>query len=266
MPKSLKTKPRRKRQAGTRRPDQGMPLSGHLRELRSRLFVSLAVLLAATSAGLGLAPRIVELLLDIGRSYRYSFVYIAPQELLLQYVSVALICGLCFTAPLLLYEVWAFVQPGLDPREKRLFIFAMFFGLVCFCAGVYFAYRLMLPFMLYFLIGLSLKSSASPLISVQRYISFLTTVFLIFGAVFELPVLSVLLNRLGVLKVEWMRKGRRVMIVVIFVAAALITPPDVVSQVMVALPMILLYELSVLLCTVSQKLQKRAEQKKEQTE
>ncbi len=242
--------------------DREMPLSEHLRELRNRLFVCLAVLLAATLAGLRFAPRIVELLLDIGRNYRYRFVYIAPQELLLQYVSTALICGLCAALPVLFYETWAFVQPGLRRQEKALFLFAMVFGVLCFGGGVYFAFKIMLPFMLYFLISLSGGSSASASISVQSYISFLTTVFLIFGVVFELPVVSVLLSRLGILKVRWMRKGRRVMIVAIFFVAALITPPDVVSQIMVAVPMLALYELSILLCTLSQKLQDRAERKK----
>lgn len=243
--------------------DREMPLSEHLRELRNRLFVCLAVLLAATLAGLHYAPRIIERLLDIGREYRYRFVYIAPQELLLQYVTTALVCGLCAAVPVLFYEAWAFVRPGLRRREKALFLFAMIFGLLCFCGGVYFAFRIMLPFMLYFLISLSGGSSASASISVQNYISFLTTVFLIFGAVFELPVVSVLLNRLGILKARWMRKGRRVMIVAIFFVSALITPPDVVSQVMVAVPMLALYELSILLCAASQKLQERAERKKE---
>jgi len=240
-----------------------MPLSEHLRELRNRLFVCLAVLLAATLVGLHFAPRIVELLLAIGRGYRYRFVYIAPQELLLQYVSTALICGVCAAVPVLFYETWAFIQPGLRRQEKALFLFAMVFGVLCFCGGVYFAFEVMLPFMLYFLISLSGGSSATASISVQSYISFLTTVFLVFGVVFELPVVSVLLNRLGILKARWMRKGRRVMIVAIFFVAALITPPDVVSQVMVAVPMLALYELSILLCTLSQKLQERSERKKE---
>ncbi len=239
-----------------------MPLSEHLRELRNRILACLAVMLIATLAGLHYAPRIIELLLDIGRSYRYEFVYIAPQELLMQYVTTALICGLCFAVPMVGYQAWAFAQPGLRRQEKSLFLFAMVFGLLCFCGGVYFAFRIMMPFMLRFLIGLSLGSSAAASISVQNYISFLTTVFLVFGAVFELPVASVLLNRLGLLKAQWMRKGQRVAVVAIFLVAALITPPDVVSQIMVAFPMLALYELSILLCAVSQKLQERAERSK----
>jgi sec-independent protein translocase protein TatC len=115
----------------------------------------------------------------------------------------------------------------------------------------------MLPFMLYFLIDISNGSDISASISVQNYISFLLTIFMIFGVVFELPVVSVLLTQLGLLKVEWMKKGRRVVIVVIFFLAAVITPPDIVSQIMVGIPMIGLYELSIIICTFLNKFRKK---------
>ena len=126
----MPAKPKSKAQNGE------MPLSDHLRELRNRLLVCAALLFAATLVGLYFAPRIVELLLNVGRGYHYHFVYIAPQELLMQYVTTALICGLCATVPVLLYEAWAFIQPGLRRREKALCLFSMIFGLICFCGGV----------------------------------------------------------------------------------------------------------------------------------
>jgi sec-independent protein translocase protein TatC len=89
------------------------------------------------------------------------------------------------------------------------------------------------------------------------------TIFLIFGFVFELPVVTVLMTQLGILKVEWMKKGRRVVIVVIFVVAALITPPDIFSQVMVAIPIMALYELSIILCTIIQKMRGKKPQEEE---
>ena len=101
--------------------------------------------------------------------------------------------------------------------------------------------------MLRFLIQFTTQVNVSASISIEQYISFLLTVFLIFGLVFELPVVSVLLTALGLVRAEWLVKGRRVMIVVIFLLAAIITPPDVVSQIMVAVPMLALYELSILL-------------------
>ncbi len=238
-----------------------MSLSGHLRELRNRLLVCFIVLAAAVIISLNQAPRLVSLLLDIGRDYNYHFVYISPQELLLQYFSISLTAGICITLPVAVYQVWAFVRPGLKKEENLFFLSALVFGLACFCAGVYFACRVMLPFMLDFLITLSRGSGVSAAISVQNYIHFLMTIFIVFGAVFELPVVSILLTQMGFVKVQWMKKGRRVIVVVIFFVAAVITPPDVVSQVMVAVPMMLLYELSIILCTFFQKMKERVQKK-----
>ena len=225
-----------------------MSLSGHLKELRNRVFVCLLALLAGFAACLGFAPRLVTMLTDMGMAYQYTYVYIAPQELLMVYLSLALTGGLVGAFPFIGYHVYAFCGPGLRPREKGFMLGTLFFGTICFCIGVLFAYCLSVPFMLRFLIQFSADVNVAASISIQEYVSFLITVFVIFGAVFELPVLSVLLTVLGVLKAEWMAKGRRVMLVVIFFVAAVITPPDIVSQVMVALPMIALYELSIFLC------------------
>lgn len=225
-----------------------MSLSGHLREMRNRILVWVILLAVSVAVSLAYAKEIVGFLLDMGRNYGYRFVYIAPQELLMQYFSVSLIAGICLTLPVLFYQVWAFLRPGLKRGENLFFLLAMVFGVLCFGIGVYFAYRIMLPFMLSFLVSLSIGSGVSASVSVQNYISFLMTIFVIFGLVFELPVVSVLLTQLGVLKVQWMKKGRKPVIVAIFFVAAVITPPDVVSQILVAVPMVALYEFSILLC------------------
>lgn len=231
-----------------------MSLSGHLREMRNRILVCLILLLVSTTGSLACAKELVGFLLSMGKGYGYRFVYIAPQELLMQYFTVSLIVGICVTLPMLFYQVWAFLRPGLKKSENLFFIFSMVSGLLCFGGGVYFAYRIMLPFMLSFLLSLSHGSGVSASVSVQNYIGFLMTVFLIFGLVFELPVVSVLLTQMGALKVRWMKKGRKLVIVAIFFVAAVITPPDVVSQILVAVPMTLLYELSILLCTACERL------------
>ena len=228
-------------------PDGSMSLSGHLKELRNRVFICLLALLAGFAGCLALAPRLVTMLTDMGTAYHYVYVYIAPQELLMVYISLALTGGLVIAFPFIGYHIYAFCGPGLKQREKLFTLGTLFFGTVCFCVGVLFAYYLSVPFMLRFLIQFSADVSVSASISIQQYVTFLLTVFVIFGVVFELPVISVLLTVLGILKAEWMAKGRRAMLVVIFIVAAIITPPDVVSQVMVAVPMIGLYELSILL-------------------
>ena len=243
-----------------------MALSGHLRELRNRLVVCVICLVAVFLVCLYNAADIVKLLTDIGREYGYRYVYLSPQELLMEHFSVSLVAALCVALPLILYQVWAFIRPGLEKRENVFSVLAMVFGLVCFVGGVYFAYRLMLPFMLEFLIGIRVGTNIAASISVHNYISFLLTIFIIFGVVFELPVVSVLLTQLGLVKVEWMKKARKVIIVVIFFVAAVITPPDIVSQIMVAVPMLLLYELSILLCWVLMKFRRKREPEEEEAE
>ena len=242
-----------------------MALSGHLKELRNRVAVCVVCLVGAFLVCLNYAPVIVEFLTDMGKAYGYQYIYVAPQELLMQHFSISLLASVCVTFPVLLYQIWAFVRPGLSKKENLVFVLAVTFGLLCFLVGVYFAYEIMLPFMLEFLIGVSAGTEIAASITVANYITFLLTMFVIFGIVFVLPVLSVMLTQLGLVKVEWMKKGRRFIIVVIFFVAALITPPDIVSQVMVAVPMLGLYEVSIILCTILSKL-KRKKQKTEEEE
>ena len=233
-----------------------MALSGHLRELRNRLLICVGALAACMVGGLCVADRLVSALLDVGRAYGYVFVYLSPQELLLQYVSVSFVCAVCVTLPLTLYELWAFLRPGLKKKERLFYALSMLSGLLCAALGILFAAKALVPFMLRFLMSLNAGSGAQSSVSVQNYVSFLLTIFVIFAVIFELPVATVLLTQLGLLKVEWLKRARKVMIVVIFFVAAVITPPDVVSQIMVAVPLLGLYELSIFVCVVAARLRK----------
>jgi len=241
-----------------------MPLTGHLKELRNRIFVVVLVLVVGICACLAFSSNILEIFKNVGADYNYKFVSIAPQETLLVLFNISLIGGLIVTVPVIAYEVYAFMSPGLKAKEKTLFLFAMLAGFIFFIFGVLFAYFISMRFMLRFLINISVSSGIASEISIQQYVSFLLTVFVIFGTVFELPVVSVLLSSLGVIKPEWLIKGRKVMIVVIFFIAAVITPPDVVSQFMIAVPMLILYELSIFLCKLVTKLKKKKQDEEEE--
>ena len=235
--------------------DGSMSLSGHLRELRNRILVVVILLLAAFTACLSFSPDFITFLTDMGAKYSYVFVYIAPQ------VGALVICF-----PVVAYEVYAFCSPGLTKRERTFFIGSLLAGTVFFVIGVAFARYISLPFVLRFLIQFTGEVDVAASISIQQYIGFLLTIFVVFGLVFELPVVSVLLTGLGLIRAEWLKKGRKVMIVVIFLLAAIITPPDVVSQVMVALPMILLYELSIALSSLVGRRRKDAQDEDEEKE
>ena len=229
-------------------PDGSMSVSGHLKELRNRIIICVIVLLAGFVLCLSFASRIVTLFTDLGKDYEYVFVYIAPQELLMEYFSIALVGSLVITFPVLAYHIYAFCSPGLKQNERNYVKIGLFSGSLFFVLGIVFARFISVPFMLRFLIRFTGEVDVSASISIHQYISFLLTVFLIFGIVFEMPVIASVLSILGILRAEWLIKARKIMIVAIFLLAAIITPPDVISQILIATPMLILYELSILLC------------------
>ena len=243
-----------------RNSDGSMPLTGHLRELRNRVIICVVCLLVFFLLGLSFAPKLVKLLTSIGEQYGYEYVYIAPQELLLQYFSIAMIAGVVMSVPVIVYHVWSFIRPGLKENENSMFGTALAAGMLFFVVGVAFAYFIMLPFMLRFLIELSRGSDVTASVSVAYYISFLMTIFVIMGLIFELPVVCVTLTAMGLLRVEWMVRFRKFAIVLIFLVAAIVTPPDVVSQCMVAVPMMALYQFSIIICRLIDRRKKESDQ------
>lgn len=173
------------------------------------------------------------------------------------YFSIALLGAVILAFPVIAYEIFAFCSPGLRQKEKTMMLLGMIFGTVFFALGVLFAYLVTLPFMLHFLITFSTDVPIAASISIEEYVNFLLMVFTIFGVIFELPVLSVILTALGVVRPSWLVSARKVMIVAIFFVAAIITPPDIVSQIMVAIPIIALYEFSILLSRIVYKMKRK---------
>lgn len=234
----------------SKKKSSNMNLSGHLKELRQRLVISLVSLCVSFLVIFQFADKIVDHLTMIGVKYGYTFVYISPQELFLQYMKIGLIGAICIAAPILLYQIGRFIAPGLKKNENRVMFFAMTFGVLFFLIGVYFAYKITLPFMLNFFMSVNTISNVVASISIANYVSLLMTVFIVFGVVFELPVATVILTQFGFLRPEWMKKARPLAIVVVFIISAFITPPDIISQCLVAGPMIILYQFSILLCKI----------------
>lgn len=230
-----------------------MTLTGHLKELRNRIIVCLVVLVAGVLICFDKASQIVDMLVLQGQVYGYQFIAVAPQEMIIQYLKVAVIGSIVITLPVLLFQIWAFLKPGLKKNENTFFFLALVFGLICFVIGVLFAHKITLPFMLRFLYGVNTSPYITMSITVENYLSFVLLVYLIFGMVFEMPMLSIVLTQMGLLRPEWMKAARPYMIIVIFFIAAVITPPDPVSQIMVAIPMCLLYQLSIYLCKIFRK-------------
>ena len=245
-----------------------MTVSGHLTVLRNRIAVIIIVFVAAIVALITVAPHVIMFFTDMGTQYGYRFVVIAPQELLMQQFRLAALGALVLSSPVILYEVYGFARPGLLDRERSALKAALLLGIVFFAVGVLFAYFVTIPFMLNFLISLNddaiLLSSIEASISVASYLDFVLLMFIIFGVMFEMPLVSIVLGRFGLLTPSMMNKARPIAIILIFVIRAIVTPPDVVSQIMVAVPMILLYLLSTLFCKIFYKKRKQEQAEAEE--
>ena len=220
-----------------------MTVAGHLTELRKRLFWSVLVFVACSVASFVFIQRFVDVALAL--SPQFDFVYLSPSELVTSYMKLALVLGLVFSSPFILWQVWAFVSPGLTPRESRAAGSAVVAGFVFFLIGAAFCFFVILPITLKFFYDFNGSLDIAANISFNSYMSFILGMLVAFGVVFEMPVLCALLARLGLVGPGILVKGRKYAILLIFILAAIITPPDVVSQIMTAVPMIALYELSI---------------------
>ena len=229
--------------------DAESSLMEHLLELRTRLMRALAGLALALLALLPFANRLyawlaaplLEKLMPVGGqliAVQVASPFFTPLKL-------AFFVALLASAPWLLYQAWAFVAPGLYQREKRLALPLLASAVILFYAGCAFAYFVVLPAVFGFLTAIKPEGVAM-MTDINAYLDFVLVIFLAFGASFQLPVALVILVALGWVTPEQLRAGRGYAIVGIFVLAALITPPDVVSQLLLAIPMCLLYEAGIL--------------------
>lgn len=222
-----------------------MSLVDHLTELRRRITISVLAVLIGSAVGFYLSPRIIALLLQPIPGNKVYFTELGGAFFL--QLRIALIVGFALALPIVLYQFWAFVSPGLTPRERRLarpwVPLAMFF----FLLGMGVAY-FVLPYAISFLLSFQIADLVVPLITAEHYFGFVTTIFLAFGAVMEFPILIVLLARLGIVTVQRLRSIRRYVILGMVVFAVVATPGgDPVSPLVMAAVMAGLYELTILL-------------------
>lgn len=218
-----------------------MSFFDHLEELRRRIFYALIALGVAAIAGWFVSAPLLELL----TRPVYKLVFLAPAEAFTTQLKVALIAGALIAAPVILYQFWRFVRPALLAREAGSIALAVVSGTLFFFGGFAFAYFAALPVGLKFLLGFE-TPRLEPMLSIGRYVSFATGIMLAFGIVFQMPVVLFFLTKLGIVTPRMLWKNQRLAILVIVIAAAIFTPPDVVSQMLMAIPMLVLYELSIL--------------------
>jgi sec-independent protein translocase protein TatC len=223
------------------------PLIEHLEELRRRLFFIAVSIFVFSIASFFIAQEIYDVLKYPALKYypNLQFVTLSPSSAFFVLMKISLIAGIVFSFPVIFYQIWKFVEPGLLPHEKRLLIPLLSAGIFLFISGILFAYFVVLPVALKFLIGLGIDVlKVTPMISIDLYTSFVLKLILAFGFLFQLPIVMYLLTEGGVVKLETWERWRKPFIVTAFVIGALIAP-DWMTQILIALPLIALYEVSI---------------------
>lgn len=223
--------------------DKDMTLTEHLRDLRRCLLKSLAAL----AAGTGLSVYYLQQIMDVLTSAAKELYYMRPAEAFMIYMKVALLSGLILASPFILYELYAFVRPALTRRERRFTLICIPLSLALFIAGLLFSYNFVFPRGLEFFLGFA-AGKVNPLISMESYLDFLLMLVVPFGFAFNVPVILTLLAYLNIINSKVLMKFQRHVILVAFIIAGVITPtPDIITQTLLAVPMILLYEVSIVI-------------------
>lgn len=233
--------------------DKQLTVMEHFSELRKRL----TVIAVAVIIGTILSYNYIDVLIDIiiKPSQGLEFIYLSPPELFMAYIKIALLVGFTITSPITLIQIWLFVKPGLKVKERRYLLFSLLMGVVFFVVGAVFSYFVIIPITINFFVQVQVDQ-ISPLFSFENYISFILSLLLSFGLVFELPLLISLLSMLNLVTTNTLKKYRKIVILVIFIVAAILTPPDILSQTLMAIPMLFLYELSIVIATSIEKSKK----------
>lgn len=225
--------------------DDKMPFMEHLGELRVRIVRSLYGVLAGAAISLPFSQKIVDWLAVPVTRLGYDLVFTAPAEAFWVQMKVGLFGGLFLAAPVILWQVWAFISPGLHQNEKKYAAPFVIVGSLMFLAGGAFALFVVTPYALTFLLGYA-RAGLKPMITIQNHIDFLLKFTLAFGLVFELPLALTLLARMGVVTSRTLARNRKYAVLGAFVAAAILTPtPDAFNQALMAGPLIVLYEVGI---------------------
>jgi sec-independent protein translocase protein TatC len=225
-----------------------LPFTAHLEELRKRLIVCFIAVGIGFVISYGFKEYLFHILVNPLIKVMQpgeSLIFTGLPEAFFTYLKVAFLAGLMLAAPVIIYEFWIFVAPGLYDKEKRLLLPIVFLSTFFFIGGALFGYFLVFPWGFKFFLGFATET-IRPMPSMKEYLGFSAKLLLAFGLVFELPLVITFLARLGVVSVDFLKKNRKYALLLFFAGAAVLTPPDVVTQIMMALPLMLLYEIAII--------------------
>ncbi len=229
--------------------DPHLPLTAHLEELRKRLIIAGIVWLVAFLGCYTFAEKIFHLVAEPVRAALpegSSLVFIHATEPFFTYLKISAFAAVLLALPVILWQGWLFVAPGLFAREKKFIIPFVVSGCLCFGVGAYFGFKHVFPVIFTFLVSYGTSTGEiSAMLSMGAYLSLCTRLLLSFGLVFELPVVVFFLARMGLVDAPWLAARRKYAVILAFVFGAVLTPPDLFSQTAIAIPFVLLYEVSI---------------------
>ncbi len=228
--------------------DDKIPFTDHLEELRKRLIRSFIAVGIGFAVSYGFKEKLFEILIHPLISVMpvdSKMIFTGLPEAFFTYLKVAFLSGLMAASPVIIVEFWMFVSPGLYKKEKSLLIPIITLSSIFFLGGALFGYFIVFPYGFKFFLGFA-NENIQALPSMREYLSFASKMLLAFGLVFELPLVITSMARLGIVTVDFLKKNRKYALLLFFTGSAILTPPDVVTQIMMALPLMLLYEISIL--------------------
>lgn len=239
--------------------EREMPFLDHLEELRWRLIKSIVTVVVASFAVYFFSESVLKLLtapyndaVNYLKKEQSHLIFLTPTGGFMIRIKLSMFAGFVLSLPVVFFQFWQFVVPGLLEKERKHVPTVVFFSTFCFVVGALFCYLVVLRFGLRFLLSFE-TSDLVATISVGEYLQFITMLIVVFGLVFELPVLSFFLTKIGLITPPFLRHYRRHGIVVMVILAAVITPPDIFTQLLLAGPLILLYEISILVSQLARK-------------
>ncbi|UCD90716.1 MAG: twin-arginine translocase subunit TatC [Desulfobacterales bacterium] len=224
-----------------------IPFTAHLEELRKRLVVCFIAVGIGFVLSYGFKEKLFTILTKPLISVMETgdkIIFTGLPEAFFTYLKVAFLSGIILAAPVIFYQFWMFVAPGLYQKEKKLLVPIVTLSTLFFIGGALFGYFIVFPWGFKFFLGFA-SETIKALPSMREYLSFSAKLLLAFGLVFELPLIVTFLAKLGLVSVEFLKKNRKYALLLFFVGAAILTPPDVVTQIMMALPLMVLYEISI---------------------
>ena len=230
------------------REEDKIPFTAHLEELRKRLIVCFIAVGIGFVAAYGFKEKLFQVLTaPLVRVMKSgdTLIFTNLPEAFFTYLKVSFLAGLLVASPVILYQFWMFVAPGLYQGERRVLLPIVFLSTLFFLGGALFGYFIVFPWGFTFFLGFATET-IRPLPSMREYLSFSAKLLLAFGVVFEMPLVLTAMARLGIVSVDFLKKNRKYAILLFFIGAAILTPPDVITQIMMALPLMLLYEVSII--------------------